>query len=46
MVETAKRILMKEKIDRQLTGQSSSNPFMSIKDSYNNNKLHLIHEMD
>ena len=32
-VETAKRILMK-KIDRQLAGQSSSTPFMSIKDSY------------
>ena len=26
---------MKEKIDRQLAGQSSSTPFMSIKDSYN-----------
>ena len=35
MVETAKRILTKEKIDRQLTRQSSSTPFMSIKDSYN-----------
>ena len=35
VVETAKRILMKEKIDRQLEGQSSSTPFMSIKDSYN-----------
>ena len=28
-------MLMKEKIDRQLAGQSSSTPFMSIKDSYN-----------
>ena len=36
MVETAKRILTKEKIDRQLAGQSSSTPFMSIKDNYNN----------
>ena len=35
VVETTKRILMKEKIDRQLAGQSSSTPFMSIKDSYN-----------
>ena len=26
---------MKEKIDRQLAGQSSSTPFMSIKDSHN-----------
>ena len=35
VVETAKRILTKEKIDRQLAGQLSSTPFMSIKDSYN-----------
>ena len=35
MVETAKRILTKEKIDRQLARQSSSIPFMSIKDNYN-----------
>ena len=33
-VEKAKRILTKEKIDRQLSGQSSSIPFMSIKDSH------------
>ena len=33
-VETAKRILTKEKIDRQLPGQSSSDPFMSIKDNH------------
>ena len=38
-VETAKRILTKEKTDRQLAGQSSSTPFMSIKDSYNNKKV-------
>ena len=37
-VETAKRVLTKEKIDRQLAGQSSSTPFMSIKDGYNNKK--------
>ena len=35
MVEGAKRILTKAKIDRQLVGQLSSTPFMSIKDSYN-----------
>ena len=35
MVETAKRILTKEKIDRQLARQSSSTPFMSINDNYN-----------
>ena len=34
-VETAKRIVTKEKINRQLAGQSSSTPFMSIKGSYN-----------
>ena len=33
-VETAKRIVMKEKIDRQLAGQTSSTPFMSISDNY------------
>ena len=33
-VETDKRILTKEKIDRQLSGQSLSTPFMSIKDSH------------
>ena len=31
-VETAKRIIIKEKLGRQLSGQSSSTPFMSIKD--------------
>ena len=35
MIETAKRILNKEKLDRQLTGQSSSTPFMSIRDDHN-----------
>ena len=35
-VETAKRILTKEKIDRQLARQSSSTPFMSIEDNCNN----------
>ena len=29
-VETAKRLLTKEKLDRQLTGQSSTSPFMNI----------------
>ena len=32
MVETAKRILTEEKIDKQLAGQTSSTPFMSVKD--------------
>ena len=35
MAETVKRILTKEKIDRQLAGQSSSTPFMHVKDNYN-----------
>ena len=34
-VETAKRILTKEKLDRQLTGQSSATPFMNIRDGHN-----------
>ena len=34
-VETVKRILTKEKIDRQSSGQSSPTPFMSIRDSHN-----------
>ena len=32
-VDTAKRMLTKEKIDKQLAGQTSSTPFMSIRDS-------------
>ena len=31
-VDTAKRILTKEKLDKQLTGQTSTSPFMSIKE--------------
>ena len=34
-VETAKRMLTKEKIDKQLVGQTSSTPFMSVRDSQN-----------
>ena len=34
-VETAKRILTKEKIDKQLAGQTSSTPFMSVSDGLN-----------
>ena len=32
-VETAKRILMKDHIHRQLAGQTSSTPFLSIRDN-------------
>ena len=39
VVETAKRRLTKEKIDRQLVGQSSPTPFLNIKDSYNRSYL-------
>ena len=38
-VETAKRILIKETIDRQLAGQSSSTPFMNIEDGYSSMKV-------
>ena len=31
-VETAKRIMTKEKLDKQLAGQASASPFMSIKE--------------
>ena len=32
MVETAKRILTKENLDKQLTGQTFTSPFMNIRD--------------
>ena len=32
-VDTAKRMLIKEQIDKQLAGQTSSTPFMSVRDS-------------
>ena len=38
-VEIAKRTLTKEKLDRQLTGQSLSTPFMSIRDGYHDRKV-------
>ena len=34
-VGIAKRILIKENQNRQLTGQSSSTPFMNIRDGHN-----------
>ena len=34
-VKTTKRILTKEKLDKQLTGQSSTSPFMSIREGAN-----------
>ena len=35
VVDTAKRMLAKGEIDKQLVGQTSSNPFMSVRDSQN-----------
>ena len=35
-VETAKRILTKEKIDRQLAGQSTLIPYIKVRDGYHN----------
>ena len=34
-VEMAKRLLMKEKMDRQLAGQTSLTPFMGVRDGFN-----------
>ena len=31
-VDTAKRILTKEKLDKQLTGQTSTSPFMTVRE--------------
>ena len=33
MVDTAKRMLAEEKIDKQLAGQSYSTPFINLRDS-------------
>ena len=38
-IETTKRIFRKEKIDTQLAGQSSSMPFMNIRDGYISEKV-------
>ena len=35
MVEMAKRILTKEKLDKQLTGQTFTSPFMNIREGVN-----------
>ena len=46
--ETAKRVLTKEKIDRQLLGQSFSAPFMKVSDPYktsSNSKKRQYHSM-
>ena len=38
-VETVKRILTKEKLDRQLTGQTSSSPFVNIREGQNSSRV-------
>ena len=44
-VDTVKRILTKEKLDKQLTGQTSTSPFMNVRDGQKG-KCHLILEMN
>ena len=44
-VETAKRMLTKENQDKQLTGQSSSSPFMSIREKDLVEEYHLTQEL-
>ena len=44
-VEIVKRILSKEKIDMQLSGQSTFIPFMSIQEGYGNNKRTMSFEI-
>ena len=45
IVEKAKRILKKERIDRQLAGQSSLTLFMNIKNFLLVQRLHLTHRV-
>ena len=45
IVETAKRILTKEKVDRQLAGQSFSTPFLNIKMVTLVRHWHLTHRI-
>ena len=44
-VEMAKRILTKERLDKQLTGQTSTSPFMSIREGLMG-RYHLTLEMN
>ena len=37
---------MKEKMDRQLAGQSSSAPFMNVRDGYNSKKVVIFDMQD
>ena len=38
-MEIAKRILTKANLDKQLTGQTSAIPFMTIRDGYHHRKV-------
>ena len=45
-VDTAKRILTKEKLDKQLTGQTSTRPFMSVRNRTERRvSFNTIHEL-
>ena len=39
------RILIKEKMDRQLAGQSTYTPVMSIQEGYGNNKMTMSYDI-
>ena len=43
-VERPKRILTKDKLDNQLTGQTSSSPFMSITEGQNHRRVSTTQE--
>ena len=43
-VDTAKRMLTKEKIDKQLAGQASSTPFMNLRNSQGKNVSFNVHD--
>ena len=45
-VETVKRIPTKERIDRQLAGQSTSTPFTDIRDGYDSKRVVMFDTQD
>ena len=45
-VETAQRILTKERMDRHLAGQSTLTSFMNIRDWYNSKKVFTLNKQD
>ena len=44
VVDTAKRMLTREKIDKQLAGQTSSTPFMNLRDSQDKKVSFNMHD--